>query len=107
MIFEFSPALSDEDAELLEIELGSIADELGIEGIDIARLGEEGDDHLTMLDLFYEDQDDDEQLAKFSEEILGEFERCQSEGRSFTKDFIPVRARVGRITIKVVKEGEN
>ena len=35
MFIDFSPSLTDEVAEALEMDLGSIADVLGIEGVDV------------------------------------------------------------------------
>src|SRR5438132_11574720 len=104
IFMEFSPPLSDEDAEALESELGSIANELGIEGVDVARWGEDDADLLKSLELYYEDdREGDEQLSRYAEEILSEFERYQSLG-GLLEDFRAILKRVGRINLKLVRE---
>lgn len=101
MLIQFSPTLSDQDAELLEGELLDVAGELGIDDIDIAGCVTEGEETFDSLDLFYtDDQPDDEQLRGFAKEILGEFEDRRSGG-DLSKDFQALEARVGKIQLKL------
>ena len=105
MFIDFSPPLPEDDAELLELELGTIADELGIEDVDIALASEDGADVFEMLMLYYENErKDDSLLWKHGQEILREFERRTSERKPLTPDFAPVLARVGKIQLKLVRE---
>jgi hypothetical protein len=55
------------------------------------------------MELYYEDGDDDDQLSRFAEEILSEFERYQASG-GLLEEFRAVLERVGRITLKLVRE---
>jgi hypothetical protein len=105
ILFEIGIELSDDDAELLEAELGTIANELAIEGVDIAGFAEEGVEVYSSFMLYYEDDaEDDDQLFRYGQEIVDEFERLHSKGETWTKEFAPVVARIGRIRLKLVRE---
>jgi len=102
MEIKISAALTDEESELLEGELGGIVNELGLEGIEVWGIVWEDDNAITSVDICYEEADrpDDDQLRSFVKQILGEFERIQSDGTSLTRAFRKVTARVGRIRLE-------
>jgi len=104
MFIDFVPRLSEDDAELLELELISIIDELRIPGIDIVLAAEDRAEVFEMLTLDYKDEKkDDERLRRHGVAILEDFERRQSEGKPLTMAFSPVLARVGRIQLKLAR----
>jgi hypothetical protein len=104
MFIDFSPRLPEDDAELLELELCSIADELRIPGIDLYLAAEDGAEIFEMLTLDYKDErKDDERLRRHGVAILEDFERRQSAGKPLTMAFTPVLARVGRIQLKLAR----
>ena len=101
MEISVTPALSDEDAEIVEGELLGISGELGIEDIDIAGAAAEGADTCDSFELFYlDDQPDDEPLRGFAKEILGEFEDRRSKDW-LSKEFKSLESRVGRIQLRL------
>lgn len=98
MEINISAALTIDEAELLELELLGIANELAIEAIDVARIEYEGDDLIRSIDIFYDDdKPDDRQLRKFAEQIIEQYGILQSRGSSQTREFRAVAARVGPI----------
>ena len=106
MFIDIAPPLSDAHAELLENELSQIASELEINGIGIAGCVEEGIELISSFMIYYEDdRDDDEELARYSETILSEFRRLQSEGTALTREYRGVRVRVGPLKLTLDRDG--
>jgi len=104
MQINVSPALMADDAELLEDELDSIADQMGFEGIDIAGVVEDDENQISSLEIFYEDSEkpDDMNLKTIATKILAEFTSIQNSGSSTTRAFKNVHSRMGVIRLVLV-----
>jgi hypothetical protein len=105
MFIDVAPPLSDENAELLEDELDAIADQLGLEGIEIAGCVEDGIELISSFMIYYEDKDDDEELARLAGQVLAEFRRLQSEGQALSKSWERARPKIGTLKLTLDRDG--